>query len=174
MKAISEFGPEESEIHSLNNLISLCQICHAGQHLGNHMLAVRASHSSSRDRNWPSSSVKRSSQERFSNIKRRTFSRPAVIAVHPSSDASFHYSSGQEAQETRPNSNAKSISGGLAWIDKRIADMRFQDGTRRSTEEDIYSNCDYCDKEILVNPAYMSARGKYLCDDCYSTTGGKE
>jgi 5-methylcytosine-specific restriction endonuclease McrA len=174
IKPISEFGSEESEIHSLSNLVSLCQICHASQHLGNQMLATRASRSLSRDQNWSPSSGKSSNQDRFSNITKRTFPRPTVIAVHPSADASFRQSSGQEAQEERANCNAKSISGGLAWIDKRISDMKFQDAVRRCTEEDIYGNCDYCDKEILLNPSQMSVRGKYLCDDCFNTTGGKE
>ena len=176
IKAISEFGPEESEMHSLNNLISLCQLCHAGEHLGNQMLALRASRSSPRDQNWPSPSGKGSNQERFSNIARRTFSRPTVIQVHPSVDASLRYGSGQEAQWTRANCDAKSISGGLAWIDKRIAEIKSQDAVRRcaETEEDIYSNCDYCDREILINPVNVTVRGKYLCDECYSATGGRE
>jgi hypothetical protein len=70
--------------------------------------------------------------------------------------------------------HAKSITDGLAWIEKSIAETKFQDLARRCTEEDIYCNCDYCDKEILANPFQMSVKGRFLCDECYSTTGGKE
>jgi formylmethanofuran dehydrogenase subunit E len=127
-----------------------------------------------------------------------TFLQPETVEVQPSSDALSRQiiSAGAEipvdsVEESatmgsltkgdrehklspKANSNAKSITEGLALIDKQISDKKLQDADQLLEEEDKYGNCDYCDKEILVNPFNVSNRGKYLCDDCYSSTGGKE
>jgi 5-methylcytosine-specific restriction endonuclease McrA len=174
IKAISEFGPDELGIHSLNNLVSLCQLCHAGQHLGNQMLAGRASRSTSHDQDWSTLPSKQRNKGRVSNITAIAFEPPAAIEVHPPSEALFRSSQFREPQVAKENAHARSISDGLAWVDDRISDLKFQDAMRRCAEEDIYDNCDYCDREILLNPFHMNVRGKYLCDECYGATGGKE
>jgi len=190
IKRISEFSLEESEIHSLSNLVSLCPICHASQHQGNQMLAVRASRASVNIQNRPYRENKRSKQENFPIPAKRVFPLPGVIEVHPSSEVllrTFSESSknsqsvlkhdlaqNQEVQRKKPNSGGNSITEGLAWIDNRIAETKFQDMERRCIDEDVYCNCDYCDSEIVANPFQMSVSGKFLCDECYRTTGGKE
>lgn len=186
IKPISEFGTEESGIHSLNNLVSLCPICHAAQHLENQMLVGRASRLSSGSQHWSPPSGEHSNQEPRSNSAKRPFLRPGSIEVHPAHEAwldraaepTFNSSKepvkSHKAQVAMANPRAKSIANGLAWIDSRIAETKFQDLVRRCAEEDIYCNCDYCDKEILANPFQMSVKGKFLCDECYVATGGKE
>jgi hypothetical protein len=187
IRSIAEFGSDEIAIHSFSNLISLCPLCHAGQHPGNRILAGRAfSVLSDRQYRQPSSD-KRSIQTHPPYIAKRTLPSPEVVEVQPSSDGLSRYISvpllgldqeqtrtGQSSSRAKANAYTKSITEGLAWVDKQIPDMKFLDAVRRCAEEDIYGNCDYCDKEILLNPFQISVSGKYLCDDCYSTTGGKE
>jgi hypothetical protein len=133
IKPISEFGPEESGIHSLTNLVSLCPSCHAAQHLGNQMLAMRASRSSPGQHCSPASSKK------SSNIAKRPFLRPRATEVRPSFDAWPHHVAeptfkvnkepikGQEAQVAMASLHAKSITDGLAWIERSVAETEFKD-----------------------------------------------
>jgi hypothetical protein len=74
----------------------------------------------------------------------------------------------------KANAKAKSITEGLAKIDEQISDPKLQDADQFLEEEDKYGHCGFCDKEILVNPFNVSEGGMYFCDDCYSSTGGKE
>jgi hypothetical protein len=178
IKPISEFGPEEAEIHSLSNLVSLCPTCHAGQHLNNPMLARRAFRISSHAHGLPIYTSKKLTPK----IIKREFVPPKSVEVHLSSDGLERHlpkpgnklASNTPTVRTVPGTNAKSITEGLAWIDKHIADMKVQEAIQRCAEEDIYGHCDYCDKEILLNPTHMTVRRKFLCDDCYKTTKGEE
>jgi 5-methylcytosine-specific restriction endonuclease McrA len=179
IKPISDFGADEAGIHSLINLISLCQLCHAGQHLDNRTLAERAARPSSRNQPWPPSSRNRIASENAPNIAVRLLQPTAAVEIQPSPDLISRHlkephlvsdqqltKAAERPSEVKADSNAKTITEGLGWIDKRVSDMKFQDVVRRCTEEDIYCNCDYCDKEVLANPLQMSARGKFLCDEC--------
>jgi 5-methylcytosine-specific restriction endonuclease McrA len=187
IKPISEFGADEVGIHSLINLISLCPLCHAGQHLDNRMLAERAARTSSRNQPWLPSSRKLVAPESDPNIAIRLLKPTAVVEVQPSPDLISQHlkephlvfdhppaETAQRPSEVMTDSKAKTITEGLEWIDKRVSEMKFQNVVRRCTDEDIYCNCDYCDTEILANPFQMSAKGKFLCDEYYRTTGGKE
>jgi len=198
IKPIAEFGPEETGIHAISNLVALCPLCHAAQHLGNRMLANRASRSSSGGQHPPPYSGRRGIQQHTPNDPMRTFLRPEAIEVQPSSDvlsrqilsegARTHVTpiekSGAvrrpaeegEEQELCPKANAKarSITGGLARIDEQKCGMKLQDADQLLDEEDQYGHCDFCDKEILIDPSSVSDRGRYLCNECYCSTGGKE
>jgi len=198
VKPIGEFGAGETGMHSISNLIALCQLCHAEQHLGNKMLANRAFRSSSGSQNWPQYSSKRSIQKRTDNNPIGKLTQPDAIEVHPSSDALTREILSADARPpgylgrnagsngpvdrkrrgqklySRPMPNAKSITEGLARIDEQVADTKLQDADQLLGEEDQYGHCDFCDKEILVDPFYVSDKGRHLCDECYISTGGRE
>ena len=81
------------------------------------------------------------------------------------------------AKLAKTDINAKSISNGLEWVEKRISDTKHMDADQiveKDEEEEKYGHCDYCDKEILIDTFYKSDRGTYLCHDCYSSTWRKE
>jgi hypothetical protein len=154
------------------------------------MLAVRASRTSVHFQDRPYHSGKRRKQERFSTPEKRMFPLPGVIEVHPSSNVlirTFNESPitsqsalkhdlapNKNVQSEMPNSSSKSITDGLELIDKSIANINLQVADLFFEEEDKFGHCDYCDKEILIDPFYVSDRGTYLCDECYSSTGGNE
>jgi len=196
IKPIAEFGSEETEIHAISNLVALCPLCHAAQHLGNRMLANRASRSSSSSQHWPPDPRRRSIHQ-HPKIPTRTFVPPEVIEVQPSTDllsrqilmaaartsltpieksgATRQLTEVGEEQEIGPKANAKakSISEGLARIDEPISDMKLQHSDQLLEKEDQYGHCGFCDREILLSPFNVSESGMHLCDDCYSSTGVK-
>jgi RNA polymerase-binding transcription factor DksA len=72
------------------------------------------------------------------------------------------------------NANSKSIQDGLALIDEQISAIGRKESNQRFIDEDIYGNCAFCDKEILIDPFCISKRGQFLCDACYTSLGRDE
>ncbi len=186
IKPISEFGSAEPGRHSLSNLISLCPQCHAIQHQGNSMLFNRANRMLAHNQPNTFHSGKQSIKQK-TTPEIYTLRSPIEFEVQPSPEHMQKYILGSVANddsrqiintnsnpEIKSSSDTRSIRNGLALIDERLSEIARKESIQHYIDEDIYGNCDFCDAEILINPYLISERGKFLCDDCYSTGGRKD